>query len=261
MRNITLSKKTLFPDSNFGIEDRNPQLDTPVHSHDFNEIGLVIDGTATHIIDGVKSRLKRGDIFIFRGNDSHGIYDAENLHLVNILFGREYFEMIKNEFKGLNGFNILFLLDPENPNGGKPNSVFHVTNQELDDFYSFSTKFKAETKYNLPWHESVLESLFKILIIMLCRSYSQVRTPTAEKALKIGAVIDYIHQNLSDEITLDRLAEKADMSVPAFRRLFKKISGRSPIDFLLRERIDAAALLLNNNKVLVQDVGKLVENE
>ncbi len=258
MKPLKLLKKSLFPESNFGIEERIPQLVTPAHAHDFNELSFVFGGTATHVVDGTGYSLKRGDVFILRGNRVHEIKNTNNFHLVNLIFDRKHFLSIENEFHGLKGFNVLFTLEPKNLLETKFNAKFRLKNVELDNLYPILKKIKNECKYNLPWNELIVESLFKIIIVQVCRSFSMVSTPTVEKAMKIGAVVDYIHQNLSDPITLESLSEKAEMSVSAFRRLFKKITGKAPIDYLLRIRIDAAAQMLIDENVLVQNAGKRV---
>ena len=98
MKELKLLKISLFPDSNFGIEDRNPQLATPAHAHDFNELSFVFAGSATHVVDGAEYSLKREDIFILRGDRVHEIKNANNFHLVNLIFDRQHFLSIGKEF-------------------------------------------------------------------------------------------------------------------------------------------------------------------
>ena len=258
MKPLKLLKKSLFPDSNFGIEDRNLQRATPAHFHDFNELSFVFAGSATHVVDGAEYTLKRGDVFILRGDRVHEIKNTNNFYLVNLIFDRQHFLAIGKQFHGLNGFNVLFTLEPENLLETKFNARFRLKEEELESIYLLLKKLKSESKYNMPWNELIVESLFKIIVVQVCRSFSLVRTPTAEKAMKIGYVVDYIHQNLAESITLENLAEKAEMSVPAFRRLFKKITGKAPIDYLLRTRIDTAAQIMIDENILVQDAGKRV---
>ncbi len=48
------------------------------------------------------------------------------------------------------------------------------------------------------------------------------------------------------------------MSLPTFRRLFKKITGKAHIDYLLKTRIDVAAQIMINENVLVKEAVKRV---
>lgn len=53
--------------------------------------------------------------------------------------------------------------------------------------------------------------------------------------------IDYIRSNLCSEISVSSLAADAGMSEGHFSRLFKKHTGRPPIDYVMHLRLDKAA--------------------
>ena len=61
---------------------------------------------------------------------------------------------------------------------------------------------------------------------------------------KISQVIDYIQANLSSPLTLSGLAGICNLSNDYFSRLFLKITGTRPIDYINRKRIETAQLQL-----------------
>ena len=62
--------------------------------------------------------------------------------------------------------------------------------------------------------------------------------------LKIAAALHFMAENHSRDITLEDLAGATGMSVSHFRRSFRRVTGSSPIDFLLDLRLRKAAALL-----------------
>ncbi|MBU0570267.1 AraC family transcriptional regulator [Patescibacteria group bacterium] len=63
----------------------------------------------------------------------------------------------------------------------------------------------------------------------------------------INSVIDYIEENISEELKLDKLAEVADFSVYHFHRIFQAYMNEPLGSFVKRIRLEKAAVLLINH--------------
>jgi AraC-like DNA-binding protein len=76
---------------------------------------------------------------------------------------------------------------------------------------------------------------------------------------RIGAVRDHLRENLARPHRLEALASAAGLSVPHFCTLFRRLTGYAPIDFLIRQRINAACVLLDTTSrpisTIASDVG------
>ncbi len=72
---------------------------------------------------------------------------------------------------------------------------------------------------------------------------------------RLKRVLDYIGENLSDEIGLAELAALAGMSPHYFCELFKESMGCPPHRFVLLQRLDRAKELLRGQKLTVQEAG------
>ncbi len=59
---------------------------------------------------------------------------------------------------------------------------------------------------------------------------------------------DYIESNIEKPMTLEELATVANFSKFHFNRIFQSIVGETPFQFILRVRIEKAAMLILNNK-------------
>lgn len=64
---------------------------------------------------------------------------------------------------------------------------------------------------------------------------------------RFKSVIDYINQNLGEKISVDALAKECCMSKSAFFMAFKNEFSISPLEYILRERIRLAKVLLQNS--------------
>jgi AraC family transcriptional regulator len=70
---------------------------------------------------------------------------------------------------------------------------------------------------------------------------------------RISFVLKYIRENITEELTIELLSEKAYMSESNFYRTFKHEMGSSPIDFIIEERLKLAESLLREPKMSVKE--------
>jgi len=71
---------------------------------------------------------------------------------------------------------------------------------------------------------------------------------------RLSRARDLIAGSFADPITLDRAAREACLSPFHFQRLFGRVFGESPHDFLTRRRMDAAQTLLVAGDLSVTEV-------
>ena len=71
---------------------------------------------------------------------------------------------------------------------------------------------------------------------------------------KINIVYKYINTNFKNHITLDEIADKVSMTVPAFCRYFKKATGKTFTRMVNEYRVVHATKLLNESQISIADV-------
>lgn len=69
----------------------------------------------------------------------------------------------------------------------------------------------------------------------------------------VSVVQRYIEDNLARPITLAKLAQVANYSIPQLERLFKKTVGETPFGYIRKLRLTAAAKTLRDNDIRVID--------
>ena len=227
----------------------------PVHIHDFDELVFIFGGSGVHLADDDEYLVIRGDVFVLRGNHKHGYANTNHLHLVNVLYQRDYFESLKKEFSDLPGFQALFVHEPLYRKKHKFKSKLHLNSQQLGKLSHLLNLMNLEQQDEWAGTGALQERIFELIIINVCKFYSEVSSPQPKALLRISDAIDFMERNFEKPISNVLLSNKADMTLRYFRHSFKKITGLSPIDYLIRLRIEKAAdMMAKNNRTRVIDV-------
>lgn len=78
--------------------------------------------------------------------------------------------------------------------------------------------------------------------------------PDEKNAAIMKRVLDYIRNYYTQEISLDTLADLAHMSGNYFCRYFRRMTGQTPVDYLINYRVESACYALRNTDLNVTDV-------
>jgi AraC-like DNA-binding protein len=71
---------------------------------------------------------------------------------------------------------------------------------------------------------------------------------------RIAFAISYIKEQLTDNIYIDKLVDKACMSKSHFFKIFKNTLGISPIDYITCERIKLSKRLIKNTNQQISEI-------
>lgn len=93
------------------------------------------------------------------------------------------------------------------------------------------------------------DSLIQTLILHLLKNYSTAKftgenLKSGLSGYKLRLVQEYINENLSEDLSLTEIAEAAGLSRFHFARAFRKTTGETPQQYLMRQRIERAKELL-----------------
>ncbi|MDN3491682.1 AraC family transcriptional regulator [Winogradskyella bathintestinalis] len=75
-----------------------------------------------------------------------------------------------------------------------------------------------------------------------------------QDSAKIDIVFKHVNQNFKEHISLDEIADKVSMTVPAFCRYFKKVTGKTFTKLVNEYRIVHATKLLSESQMSIADV-------
>lgn len=110
---------------------------------------------------------------------------------------------------------------------------------------------------NHPSKDIFADMLLQELIIRILQTESKSiylkKSYTQPNNDRISFVLNFIRENITEDLTIELLSEKAYMSESNFYRTFKHETGSSPIDFIIEERLKLAESLLRDPKMSVKE--------
>lgn len=132
---------------------------------------------------------------------------------------------------------------------GRLGTVFSIKN-------SLPIHFKMKEIFEMFMHRAVIKeplvSKYLTDILTSFLLYAPEHRPLGREVSE--EIISYINEHFKKEITTELLAEQVGLSPFYFIRTFKKETGFTPHEYLVRTRIDMAKYLLKNTKLTVKDI-------
>ncbi len=113
---------------------------------------------------------------------------------------------------------------------------------------------RAELAAKEDGHLMSVAALTEAMTILVLRGASPATKRTTSRDPRVSAVLDLIHSQYADPISIDDLARASGTSRFHMSRLFRDAVGQSPYQYLLRIRIERAAELLRSGKQSVTEV-------
>jgi AraC-like DNA-binding protein len=96
--------------------------------------------------------------------------------------------------------------------------------------------------------ESILEEIYFRLICQDKSGSLQRLLQHRGQVQQISKVVDYIHQNLDEVISIDELAGIVNMSTSGFRKTFKEVMHMPPLQYAKSIKLDRAYTLIKKGK-------------
>ncbi len=90
------------------------------------------------------------------------------------------------------------------------------------------------------------------------KAYRPIAVPETMHARQLRNALEYIHANYERDLSLVEIAASAYLSVAHFSRLFRKATGYSPYQYLIRCRVEQAYLLLKQRKYTTSQIAQMV---
>lgn len=138
--------------------------------------------------------------------------------------------------------------------GFKSNNIFHLDSSEVLT-ESLSDIYRELVEHAVP-DEIILQNLFENMLRKLARQTGYVETGyMPERILKIKNLLE---ANPVKTFQIPFLAKEASMSIPHFCAEFKKHVGTSPIEYLIRMRLQQARHLLYDRNLSISDIADRV---
>jgi len=226
------------------VERRDPQEAFGPHTHEFSEIAIVTGGRAMHVTGRESWPIGAGDVFVIGGARAHEYRDLENLRLINILFRPELLRMELWDLPVLPGYQALFTLAPALSHKQQFLSRLRLDPKELGSLVAQVDALDDELRMRTPGFAFTAAACFMQIVGFLARCYNRSKGTDARALLRVASAISHLEAHYEEALNLDALARLAHMSKRSFLRAFQAAVGSAPIAYLIRLRLQRAALLL-----------------
>ena len=222
------------------------------HTHRFVEMVYTLSGRGRHTVDGKEYAAKRGDLLIINYHSNHTVTPIEDFYYVDIMLKPEYLN------ETLQGTEDIFLLLQLRDFSDLSNSVikdnvflhFDGEDRERIEFLIGITREEQERR-DAPAAESIIRSALTMLLNLVFRKM----TENQSSRLSVdGILLEYIKKNCHSKLPISEMAAKCGYTPEHFSRLFKKHTGRAPMDYLTDCRIEKAKDILINSDRSVETV-------
>lgn len=237
-----------FPVAFYYIEKTHPRYTMRAHWHTDFEIIRILEGEFEITLNNKVYNAKKGDVIfinpetVHRGTPKDCIYECVVFHPG---FMYTLTETYKQFIECIADGSYLITEFHKSPDS----TLIEYANKIFESFGKKSSgyKFRVIASFYNFFAEVMDSHLFSV-------KESDKKVLFDKNILKIKKILQFIRENFDKQITLEDMAEKAEMSVKYFGTYFKNMTGKTPFDYLNEYRVEKAARKLLNTDLSVTDI-------
>jgi AraC family transcriptional regulator len=196
----------------------------------------------------IPHRVRGGDVFVTRSKTPYELrwrspFGAE-IEVIHIHLGVNEclaaFEMVYGEKAGAAEVTEFF---------GQDKMLTHLSLASCD---LVSAQISGDSKS--------VAAFTRFLAVYIAEKYTNIASEKPDyhggiPIARLRKVEDYVHTHLAESISVEALAELVDLSVFHFSRVFKKTTGMTPLEFVIRERMLRAQQLIRETTRSFVEIG------
>lgn len=105
--------------------------------------------------------------------------------------------------------------------------------------------------HNKHYLDSVLKSSYMALLVCLHKNQQQIKAAPRDMIQK---AVEYINQHIAENITIDDICREIHITKYHFCHQFKKVTGFTVMDYVLKTRIVAAKSMLTDTALPISEI-------
>lgn len=237
-----------FPVAFYYIDKTHPRYIMRAHWHSDIEIIRILEGEFKITLNNKTYNAKKDDVIfvnpetVHHGTPKDCIYECivfqPGILYTNTETCKSFIECVVNGS---------YLIDE-----------FHKSKNSLLTGYT-NELFEAFSKKTSGYMFRVIASFYNFFAQVLDNHLFSIKETDKEVVFdknihKIKKILQYIRENFDKQISLEDMADKAEMSVKYFGTYFKNMTGKTPFDYLNEYRVEKAARKLLNTDLRVTDI-------
>lgn len=221
------------------VEEVGPEWTKAESVMDYDVFLFVESGCLTYCIDGHRLSLTKGDLLYFPGGSlryatGDGIHDHQKYAVI---------------FRVYPGGTSIPLLD------NRQHRLVHIRNYDY-----VKQRFSLLVQQwlgKLPHYETICKGIVVELLGIADREMENARFP-AKKLSLVTEIQHYILAHYREQIRIELLAELVDRTPNYVTKIFREVTGQTPIGYLHQVRITAARELLVNSSMTIGQIADML---
>lgn len=220
------------------------------HSHEFTEIAIMLDGSCRYETDFSSTVVSRGDVMFIPRGGKHRYLDEKDVSLMNVLFLLEKLTFPYQDIFADPDFTALFRIRSEYCHQMQFYPRLRLNDKEIEDVSCLLLPAWEKQEKKLPGATLGVYGAFLQLIPILLGAENKLRAAPGKNPARISEAIGRMHRHFREKISIPLLARQVGMSESSFSRHFKTATGETPVEYLLKLRLqDAADKICNGMSV------------
>ncbi len=225
----------------FYLKDQK-NMEFEFHHHDFNKILIFLSGNVTYLIEGTAYKLKPWDIILVSDNEIHKpIIDSTEIYERIVIWVNSSF--LRKHSDSTSNLHTCF-----ERCGNHKSNLIRYQPQSVDHIKTILFQLKNACTQTEFGSRILKNSLFMQFIVSLNREFLGIEKKKALQDINydknIDSILDYINQNLKENLSIDHLSSKFFVSKYYLMHKFKKQTGYSIHHYILQKRLLMANSLI-----------------
>jgi AraC-like DNA-binding protein len=212
--------------------------DSRYHNHDFTEITFIMSGNGQYFVEGNTYEVHAGDLILCNSGINHN-----NIVLNEKEPTLEFFVGFTDyHFKNMPG-NMISLKNGD--------YIMHTDSKLRQELFKCCCAMLAENETNQVGKYFMLKAYLIQFLLLIIRQNTEPVKPQESyhfdshyKSDVVHQIISYLDAHYSEKISLDAIAQNMYLSAVYISKIFKDETGESPINYLIKIRLEKAKEML-----------------
>ncbi|EJE7233848.1 helix-turn-helix domain-containing protein [Clostridium botulinum] len=231
----------------FHLKDKK-DMEFRLHYHDFNKIIVFISGNVSYLIEGKAYKLKPWDILFVSSNDLHKVIinNDEPYERIIIWVNSKFLEMHnKNNSNLLTCFQLSSKLKI---------NLFRMEEHNISlikhTLFSLESATKDKEFGNIVLKNSLFIQLMVYLNRLFMNNTNHIEKNDIEYDKQIEEIINYIKENLQEDLCIDTLSSKFFINKYYLMHKFKSQTGYTLHKYIQQKRLAfSKSLIIKGHKI------------
>lgn len=219
-----------------------------VHYHTGLELGCILSGVGRYYLEDERYDATPGDLFLVRANEQHCVPTIVTPEFLSFNIHVEPYFLWNICADFIDGSRLQALVNRSLP-------ICHRFSDMHEPMNAIRT-LATDPQVN---RFEIRHAVLTLLMTLTHRMLPEGDTPKAQATIShrfadVQRAVGYIHEHLTEPITLEEIARAANMSRSHLSNHFKAFTGMSPYSYLLLQRVERAVSLLHESDASILTV-------